>query len=280
MAIQQYDYTACCTGFLQQLPSFWGISTGNRRSFCRSTGRKGQKKGQARRNRRGLQQRSLCPRRRARRAQYVRARRSESLLKIPSERKRDVTGEKGPFLPLLLSALNTLQKLERRAARKMPYYLVPSTVSFSTRGAKLALFSGFFREECEREPWIEVRVLPPCLFFSIHVQPSLSLGAKPSCFFVVLPVGFSPMQGFSFYAKGSFYLFPLCPEESSIRACQRGTVDESNVQTSDEVRRRFVLVIPRLSRCSNCRKLRAQMYMRACAYSDVLHHCIANDIFK
>lgn len=25
MAIQQYDYTACCTGFLQQLPSFWGI---------------------------------------------------------------------------------------------------------------------------------------------------------------------------------------------------------------------------------------------------------------
>lgn len=24
MAIQQYDYTACCTGFLQQLPSFWG----------------------------------------------------------------------------------------------------------------------------------------------------------------------------------------------------------------------------------------------------------------
>lgn len=30
MAIQQYDYTACCTGFLQQLPSFWGIRQNRR----------------------------------------------------------------------------------------------------------------------------------------------------------------------------------------------------------------------------------------------------------
>lgn len=27
MVIQQYDYTACCTGFLQQLPSFLGDPT-------------------------------------------------------------------------------------------------------------------------------------------------------------------------------------------------------------------------------------------------------------
>lgn len=119
------------------------------------------------------------------RAQYVRARRSESVLKTPSERKRNVTGEKGPFLPLLLSALNALQKLERRAVRKMPYYLVPSTVSFSTRGAKLALFSGFFRQECEREPWMEVRVLPPCPFFSVRMVlfvvrgKALSLPRRP-----------------------------------------------------------------------------------------------------
>jgi len=56
MAIQQYDYMACCTGFLQQLPSFWGISSGNGRSFCPSTGRKergGQRSGEG--GRRGPQ---------------------------------------------------------------------------------------------------------------------------------------------------------------------------------------------------------------------------------
>lgn len=214
MAIQQYDYTACCTGFLQQLPSFWGISTGNRRSFCRSTGRKGQKKGQARRNRRGLQQRSLCPRRRARRTQYVRARRSESLLKIPSERKRDVTGEKGPFLPLLLSALNTLQKLERRAARKMPYYLVPSTVSFSTRGAKLALFRFLQRRVRERAldrgqgPSSLPFLLHPCVALFVARGKALSLLRHPTD-----PSDFPRCRGSVSTQKGAF-ICSLCVRRS------------------------------------------------------------------
>lgn len=38
MAVQQYDYTACCTGFLQQLPSFSGdpAETDDEGPFCRS----------------------------------------------------------------------------------------------------------------------------------------------------------------------------------------------------------------------------------------------------
>jgi len=53
MAIQ-YDYTACCTGFLQQLPSFWGISTGNRRhrSVEVPVG-KGMEEGMGKENKRG-----------------------------------------------------------------------------------------------------------------------------------------------------------------------------------------------------------------------------------
>lgn len=213
MAIQQYDYTACCTGFLQQLPSFWGISTGNRRSFCRSTGRKGHKKGWARRTS-GGPWRPLCPRRRAWRAQYVRARRSESVLKTSSERKRDVTGEKGPFLPLLLSTLNaSLQKLERRAARKMPYYLVPSTV-FYARSKTGSLFR-FLWEKSARESlgWRSGSFL--LALSSSSVWPSLSFGVKPSRFFAVLSSrrDFPRCRGSVSTQKGAF-ICSLCVRRS------------------------------------------------------------------
>lgn len=174
MAIQQYDYTACCTGFLQQLPSFWGISTGNRRSFCRSTGRKGHKKGWARRTS-GGPWRPLCPRRRAWRAQYVRARRSESVLKTSSERKRNVTGEKGPFLPLLLSTLKRVAET-RKTSRTKNALLPGSLDRFLREEQNWLSFQVSLREECEREPWMEVRVLPSCPFFFVRMALSIGSG--------------------------------------------------------------------------------------------------------
>lgn len=158
----------------------------------------------------------LCPRRRARRAQYVRARRSESVLKTPSERKRDVTGEKGPFLPLLLSALNALQKLERRAIRKMPYYLVPSTVSFSTRGAKLALFSGFFREERarDRERALDGGQGPSSLPFLLRPYGPLARGKALSLLRrPVDPSDFPRCRGSVSTQKGAF-ICSLCVRRS------------------------------------------------------------------
>lgn len=174
MAIQQYDYTACCTGSLQQLPSFWGISTGNRRSFCRSTGRKGQKEGWARRTgggySRGPSALAVGP------GAHNMFGQEEARVcwKCTEWEEKGRDGGKGPFLSLLLSGLNALQKLERRAVRKMLYYLVLSTVSLREEQNWLSFQVSL--EKSARERALDGGHGPPCPFFSIRMALFVARG--------------------------------------------------------------------------------------------------------
>jgi len=107
----------------------------------------------------------------------------------------------------------------------MLYYLVPSTVSFSTREAKLAFFSGFFREECEREPGMEVRVLPLCPFFSVHIALFIVRGKALSLLRLSTRRIF-PDAGVQFLRKRALL---------SVSFVSKGVIDSSMLERDDEL---------------------------------------------
>lgn len=283
MAIQQYDYTACCTGFLQQLPpSFWGISTGNGRTIVLSKYR--QKKaggGVGKESRRGLQQRgpsvlAVGPdAHNTHRQGEARARMGTRCDETREEKEKETRKRTVSLsLSLLPSApQNALQKLERRAVRKMPYYLVPSNRSLSEEQNWLPFQASLEkRREGESLGWRSGFLLSPpsvlsscpsyiAFFVTLGVKPSL---APPSLFHRIFPD--TGVQLLRRRRMGRF-ICSLCAWRSH-RFERIGQRRQTKImRASDETRGRFAFVVHQFSCCVDCRKQRAQMYTR-------IHMCV------